>query len=222
MSKYQLLQQIVNLLDDYESITSNKLQKTPVSFATFILENESFESNKLKIKNESIAQKNSRLQLEATPINIDTNISEVLVYMYRYAKLYTKKALQHSTLKTMDEFSYLATLLTFTKLTKIELINKSVQEKTTGIETINRLLASKFIKQIANPDDGRSQLLSITEKGKKELYSVFGDMSLVSQIVTGNLTSMEKSQLAFLLKKLDVYHNDIFLHKKESSLQELA
>jgi DNA-binding MarR family transcriptional regulator len=222
MSKYQLLKELIAQLEQYESTIKDDEQLNLSGFFNFIATTENYESDKLYAGDASLSDKDERLNLQATPNSIDNSISETLVFMYRYAKQYTKKALQHSALKTIDEFTYLATLLTFTSLPKIELINKSVQEKTTGMETIKRLLANKFIKQTANPNDARSQLLSLTKKGEKELYGVFGNMSIVSQVVTGNLTATEKTQLAYLLKKLDVHHNEIFLHRKDAELVELV
>jgi DNA-binding MarR family transcriptional regulator len=221
MSKYYLLKQIITHLEQYEATISDIAELQLAEFCNYLSTQNNYESDKLNAGDASLADKDARLDLQATPFSIDNSISETLVFMYRYAKQYTKKALQHSALKTIDEFTYLATLLTFSSLPKIELINKSVQEKTTGMETIKRLLANKYIKQSANPNDARSQLLSLTKKGEKELYSVFGNMSMVSQVVTGNLTAMEKTQLAYLLKKLDVHHNDIFMHKKDAELQDL-
>jgi DNA-binding MarR family transcriptional regulator len=222
MSKYQLLKELIAQLEQYESTINDDEQLNLSGFFNYITTTKNYESDKLYAGDASLSDKDERLNLQATPNSIDNSISETLVFMYRYAKQYTKKALQHSALKTIDEFTYLATLLTFTSLPKIELINKSVQEKTTGMETIKRLLANKFIKQTANPNDARSQLLSLTKKGEKELYGVFGSMSIVSQVVTGNLTATEKTQLAYLLKKLDVHHNEIFLHRKDAELVELV
>jgi DNA-binding MarR family transcriptional regulator len=81
-------------------------------------------------------------------------------------------------------------------------------------------LTKKSIKHSPKPSDARSHLLSLTKKGEKELYSVFGSMSMVSQVVTGNLTAIEKTQLAFLLKKLDAHHNEIFFVKKIMNLKK--
>jgi DNA-binding MarR family transcriptional regulator len=221
MSKYQLLKDIIAQIEQYEATLSTDSELQLTGFSNYLASKNNYESDKLNAGDASLADKDARLKLQDTPNSIDNSISETLVFMYRYAKQYTKKALQHSALKTIDEFTYLATLLTFTSLPKIDLIHKSVQEKTTGMETIKRLLANKYIKQSANPNDARSQLLSLTKKGEKELYSVFGNMSMVSQVVTGNLSAIEKTQLAFLLKKLDMHHNDIFMHKKDAELQEL-
>jgi DNA-binding MarR family transcriptional regulator len=222
MSKYQLLKQIIEKLEEFEAVSTSETEINLPRFAAYLSTDIYIESDKLYAGDISIADKDERLQLQNTPTTIDNSISESVVFLYRYAKQYTKKALKDSSLKTIDEFTYLATLLSFSSLSKIELINKSVQEKTTGMETIKRLVTNKLIKQSANPADARSQLLSLTKKGEKELYSVFQNMHTVSQIIPGNLTMQEKNQLAFLLKKLDVHHNEIFLHKKDVALEELV
>jgi hypothetical protein len=55
--------------------------------------------------------------------NQTTDITILLVLMYRYAKGYVKKALNGKIIQTADEFSFLITLLTFESLTKTELRN---------------------------------------------------------------------------------------------------
>jgi MarR family transcriptional regulator, lower aerobic nicotinate degradation pathway regulator len=89
------------------------------------------------------------------------------------------------------------------------------------METIKRLLKNNLIQQLDNPNDHRSQLLQLTEKGKGVLYSLFSNMNLVGQIVVGDLSEIEKIQLSYLLKKLDVYHNAIFHNRKNESLETL-
>jgi DNA-binding MarR family transcriptional regulator len=153
--------------------------------------------------------------------NNQNDISILLVLMYRYAKGYIKKALQESIIQTPDEFSFLITLMTFESLTKTELINKQVIEKTSGTEVIKRLLNQKLIKEFADKEDKRSVRVCITQEGKKEVLALLPQMQVVSKIVIGNLTEAETNSLAYLLKKLDYFHNDIFLKKKNLSLEEL-
>ena len=52
--------------------------------------------------------------------------------MYRYARNYSKKALEKTPLQTIDEFTYLGVLMQ-SPMTKTQLINRHVQEKTTGM-----------------------------------------------------------------------------------------
>lgn len=145
----------------------------------------------------------------------------LITLMFRYAKGYIKKALHDSVIQTADEFAFLITLMTHESLTKTELINKQVMEKTSGVEVIKRLLGQKLIREFADEQDKRSVRVSITPKGKKELEKVLPDMAKVSRIVVGNLTEPEINTLSYLLKKLDFYHNDIFMNKKTLELDEI-
>jgi len=151
----------------------------------------------------------------------ETDISILIVLMFRYAKGYIKKALKDSPIKTADEFSFLITLLTYESLSKSELIQKQVMEKTSGTEIINRLLKLGLITQFNDETDKRSVRVRITHIGRMELLKILPQMQTVSQIVTGNLTETEKTMLAYMLRKLEHYHNDIFLNKKDTELEEL-
>lgn len=151
----------------------------------------------------------------------DTDISILIVLLFRYAKGYIKKALKDSIMNTADEFSFLITLMTFDSLSKSELIQKQVMEKTSGTEVINRLLKNELITQYNDENDKRSVRVRITPKGRMELVQILPQMQVVSQIVTGRLDENEKTTLAYMLRKLEHYHNDIFLNKKETELVEL-
>ncbi len=150
-----------------------------------------------------------------------SDISILIVLMYRYAKGYIKKALKSSRLQTADEFSFLITLMTFKSLTKTELINKQVMEKTSGTEIIKRLKNSGFISETDDINDKRSVRVSITDAGRAEIFGILPTMGMVSKIVTGNLNSEEINTLAYLLKKLDYFHNDIYMNRRKESLENL-
>jgi DNA-binding MarR family transcriptional regulator len=145
----------------------------------------------------------------------------MIVLMYHYAKGYIKKALRDSYLQTPDEFSFLITLMTYDNLTKGELITKQVMEKTSGSEVINRLIKRGLMVECADKKDKRSIRVSITKSGKEEILRILPLMSDVSKIVVGNLNSEEINTLSYLLKKLDYFHNDIYLNKKDQSLSDI-
>lgn len=156
--------------------------------------------------------------------NVDPNteISTLIVFLYRYAVGYFKKALKDSNINTLDEFSFLIVLITYPSLSKTELIQKLIMEITSGIEVIKRLLKNELIEEFANPNDKRSVLVAITAKGKQELTALLPKMGLVGSVVVGNLTPAEVTSLSFLLRKLDYHHNDIFLNHKNLNLDELS
>lgn len=149
-------------------------------------------------------------------------IARLVIIMNRYAKGYIKKALDGSKIQTGEEFSYLIILLTFESLTKTELINKNVMEKTSGIEIIKRLLKLDLIEETDDTIDKRSKRVSITLNGRNELMKVLPKMHLVTTLVSGNLTKQEQATMAYLLKKLDHYHHGIFTDDKLCDFDELT
>jgi DNA-binding MarR family transcriptional regulator len=151
----------------------------------------------------------------------NSDVGILITLMFRYAKIYIKKALQDSPIQTADEFAFLITLMTFDSLTKTELINKQVMEKTSGTEVIKRLVAQGMIREFADALDKRSVRVAITDKGRMEIIRILPEMAKVSQIVIGNLSEPEIKSLSYLLKKLDFFHNDIFMNKRHLGLDEI-
>jgi MarR family transcriptional regulator, lower aerobic nicotinate degradation pathway regulator len=141
--------------------------------------------------------------------------------MYRYAKGYIKKALEASTLLTLDDFGYLAAVWQEGDLTKTQVIEKNIHEKNTGMEIIKRLIANNLLEQYDDLQDKRSKRLKITPLGQAELFKSFDGMLKVSQIIAGKLSSAERIQLFYLLSKLNDFHNPIFLNEKETSIDKI-
>jgi len=152
----------------------------------------------------------------------ESELAVLFSLMFKYAKQYIKKGLYMSELQTADEFSFLIVLLTYPSLTKMELIQKNVMEKTSGMEVIKRLQRYEMIEQFDDEIDKRSKRVKITEKGKVEVFRLLPEMSKISSIISGNLTDSEKLTLSYLLKKLDHFHNDIYLNEKGLSIEELV
>ncbi|UKB82085.1 winged helix DNA-binding protein [Chryseobacterium sp. MEBOG06] len=152
----------------------------------------------------------------------NTEIARMLVFNYRYASMYFKKALKESNINTLDEFSFLIVLMTYPFLTKTELISKLIMEKTSGVEVIKRLLKQDLIREFDNPNDKRSIMVAITDKGREELSGLLPKMGMVGNVVVGNLRPAEASSLSFLLNKLDYHHNDLFMNYRNMSLEELS
>jgi MarR family transcriptional regulator, lower aerobic nicotinate degradation pathway regulator len=152
---------------------------------------------------------------------LESVITKLVIFMYRYAKGYLKKALDGTALQTVDEFVYLTALLHRPGLTKIELIELNLHEKTSGMEIIKRLLARGLVQQQEGESDRRSKQLYITEIGRTVLLPIFERMHQVSQLVSGNLAEEEKQQLVSLLHKLNDFHHPIFANEKQTSWGEV-
>lgn len=150
-----------------------------------------------------------------------TNVSILVSLLYRYAKMYSRKAMKDSGIKTVDEFALLITLMTHTTISKQELIKEQVLEKTSGIEIVNRLIRQGYIEQVDGEKDRRSKMLKITHEGRMEIIKILPRMNQVSKIVVGNLTQTEQNLLTFLMRKLDDFHNDIFMNDKDAGLEDI-
>ena len=146
----------------------------------------------------------------------------LVALMYRYARLYVKKAMKGSELQTMEEFGFLMTLVTRDSMTKTELILTAVLEKTSGTEVIRRLLRLGLVREFPDEHDKRSVRVSITPEGRAAAFALLPNMESVAKIVSGNLSPAEVRTLFSLLKKLDHFHNDIFLNRRNATLDELV
>lgn len=148
-----------------------------------------------------------------------TGLGELVNLMYRYAKLYTKKAMEDTPLSSIDDFGYLINLWVYGAMTKTELIQRNIHEKPTGMEIIKRLFKQGFISQMNDPEDGRSQLVNITPEGTQLLLPLLSRMQQVETIAKGNLNEQETSTLLYLLRKLHVFHNNIYHSEKQIELE---
>ena len=111
--------------------------------------------------------------------------------------------------------------MTYDSLSKSELITKQVMEKTSGSEIIRRLIKRGLIVESADENDKRSIRVSITQSGREELLRILPLMSKVTKVVVGNLSSEEIKTLSYLLKKLDYFHNDIYINKRGNTLRDI-
>lgn len=210
---YQLIKQVISELETFEQQTPAENEQTLANFSAWL-------GGQVTPPNPA--------DVDASPDSLfggespETLISIMVSYLYRYTRLYSKKALEHSQLTTIDEFVYLVMLLEGPPPTKSELIDRNIHEKTTGIEVLRRLLAYGLIEQFDDPDDRRSKRLKLTDRGRAEVLHVMPFMRQVATLVGGNLSLAEKIQLVHLLNKLHLFHNPIFIENRHDSFEKLT
>ncbi|CAN5812952.1 hypothetical protein BH10BAC3_BH10BAC3_21970 [soil metagenome] len=149
-----------------------------------------------------------------------TNIVVAIYFMNKYALFYSRKIFKNSKIYSIDDFSFLASLLPDKKLKKADVIRKNIAEKSSGNEVLKRLLRQKLIKETNNPNDKRSKLLEISPEGFTEINAVTSQMYNMGSLVDGDLTDQEKTSLLTLLSKLHEFHNPLFEANDEKLLQE--
>jgi len=215
MKSYKLVYKLLNLVEKFEAENTDR-ELCLSDFSGFLI-NQLNESNSATAADVRFGKNEDESQKLA--FQIDNSIGRLFIYMSRYAKSYVKKTLDGTALQSPEDFTCLAILLTHDSLSKSDLINRNIQEKTSGTEVIRRLLQAGLVNQLDDENDKRSKRISITEQGKQLLYRVFDDMNDVGKMVAGNLSFTEKLNLQYLLQKLDAFHYK--LHEEKAILTKV-
>lgn len=211
---------LIELIGHYCDYTDGQPQEKELSMDDFLgYMNARKESNKVEMRK---FEGDEETWLKENHRKVNNDISILLVFMYRYAKGYIKKALKNSVLQTPEEFTFLITLMTYTSLTKSKLINTQILEKTSGTEVIKRLVKLGLILELEDVTDKRSMQVSITDAGREEILKLLPVIDTVADIVIANLNPEERNILAYLLNKMDMFHNDIYQHRKNEDLVNLV
>ncbi len=219
MMQYDFIKQLLDKVEIYESTVSGSKPININHFAQWLLADTSIVQQNKKVLAESSLE-NAMPQNYPQEGKTKGGVGALIGLMYRYAKNYTKKALQKTPLQTLDEFTYLATLLQY-PMTKMQVITQHVHEKTTGMAVIQRLVKQNWVKQSNNAADRRSQIIELTDEGRMVLRGAFLEMSKVSNIVTANLTAAEEAELTRILEKLDLLHRHILDTEKTLDLDKI-
>lgn len=216
MKKSEILTTLINQFFSFDTEKGNHEEYSMDEFIGYLNAKSGVKELKIrKISGENKEWSNDEYR------NTASDISILIVLMNRYAKWYIKKVLRDSLLQTSDEFSFLITLMTYNSLKKSELIAKQVMEKTSGSEIINRLIKKGMIAETSDQNDKRSIRVAITRSGREEILKILPLMSKVADIVVGNLNAEEVNTLSYLLKKLDYFHNEIYMNKRDQSLSDI-
>lgn len=160
---------------------------------------------------------NNTEQRYSAEVEIVQNVS----LLHRYSKFYMKKVLKNSVLQTMEEYTYLILLVHRESLSKTEMNNMNVMEKTSGNEIINRLLKKKLIRQQRSELDKRSMLVFITDKGRNEILRLYPDLQRSASLFSTNLSTSQKGFLVSGMKEMSRFHHDIFLNGKDKTVEEI-
>lgn len=148
-------------------------------------------------------------------------LGKYIVFMYRYARSYVRKALEATALTHFDDFAFLVTVWAEQPLSKTSLIQKNIMEKSSGSEIIRRLLRQGFMEEIPSEADKRSKLVRLTSAGTLALVQTFEKMGQVSEIISGNLNEGEKIQLFELLHKLHHFHLPIYMGHRNEPVEKI-
>jgi DNA-binding MarR family transcriptional regulator len=132
----------------------------------------------------------------------------LIVRMNQYLHHYAKPLMKRHGLHSLDDFGYLQNVRYFTPITKSRACELMLQEVTTGMDIINRLIKNGFIRETINAEDKRQKLLELTPKGMNVLNDMLADFSQLPDTL-GDLSENDRAALLKWLAHLDVYHERV-------------
>lgn len=199
---YNLLKTLISLAEDFENQNQEQQYNHDIQGFEDWLYQKRIKARQEKQEPDWEAKENGR--------SAESVINTLLVHLNRYARMYAKAAIQPSGFSTPEEFIYLINLKAFGAMTKMQLIKKNIQEKSAGMQIINRLLHQGWIQQRESAEDKRSKVICISPEGEQELATCMDHIRTASHMVTGDLSHAEKMELIRLLSKLDHFHNPVY------------
>jgi MarR family transcriptional regulator, lower aerobic nicotinate degradation pathway regulator len=197
MEKFDLVKQLILEVEEYENQMGSKMDMA--GFSQYLVAKNNPPKSAQKVEGRAI----------------ESLISQLVVSMNKYAKLYFKVILENAPIQNSDEVIFVMILLVEGKMTKTELFQKAIQEKTTAMEIMKRLEKIGFIHSFDNPNDKRSKMVEITPHGILFMQETFPKLDILSNIVCGGLNQKEKETLLQLLSKLDDFHKPIYQQNKQ-------
>jgi DNA-binding MarR family transcriptional regulator len=146
--------------------------------------------------------------------NLNANLNDVaqaaplITRNHRILRLFSKPIIKDLGFTKDIEFEAVVHVAIMDRPNKKELCRELLIENSTGVEITKRLAKKGLIAESPDPEDRRSALLSITDKGKKILQQGNNRLSPVHTSFLDALGPEEKRQLVNLLSRINKYHSD--------------
>lgn len=195
-NKYDALIKLIQLFDNYSKEKENvnlgdfaDWMKNEVAFSESA---EQF-SKKNDLKNHS-------------PEEVDFKIASYLMFMNKHLKHYGKQAIDSTELSSIEDFTFLNSLIESGSLRKMELINKHFMFIPSGIEVIRRLLRKNLIEERVDPQDRRSKRVQITDLGVEVFNEVRPKMFQIAKFLGSELSTERKNYLLMMLREWNKHH----------------
>jgi MarR family transcriptional regulator, lower aerobic nicotinate degradation pathway regulator len=201
--KYELLQQLLHALEEYESQPNQTGSNQLADFAQW-----------LSAKHKTAPAPPVEVRAIAPQGDNPAQITQLITLMYKYIKFYLRKIFEPTALRSPDDFGFLATLFIEGSLQKHELIEKNTLEFSSGVEIIKRLEQKGLILSEEDPNDRRARRVSLSPLGHACFFGIMPDMAKVGKLAMGNLNDSEQILLLDLLHRLNHFHAPIFQQEK--------
>lgn len=124
-------------------------------------------------------------------------------------------------IKQKDDFFFLNIIKNSGDSRKTDVINQHMLGLSTGIDTLNRLLAQELITEHPDPTDKRAKLLRITPKGIEVLYKCYHAAQKVNEIILHDMSDDDVQLCIQLLRGVEAKHSALVMEMRDKSMEEV-
>lgn len=233
-AKYDTILQLIMLWQEFEQLNSSSARLE--DFSEWMHGRLRAEKHHQTERSEPIPHQAGEIQrtgafpadgtLSHVRTDTDGTISILIGRMWRYSKMYLKKAFEGQAISSIDEFALLAAIMQHEQAgeapTKSEVYISTLTEVTTGSEIMRRLEKAGLVEEYTDTKDKRMKRVKLTANGTRAFFQAAQQMGAASKIVAGTLTDNQKLDLITLLTLLDTFHSKMYIEHRTESFSEIG
>lgn len=155
------------------------------------------------------------------PQSTSNRFMKVIARLHLSYNVYLRIALKDTPLAAIEKFAFLAALNVIGESSKTQVINYAMMEMSTGSDILKRLMKDQFISQRNDPNDKRSKLIKITDKGLQVLQQCFERTAMIRSILLRDLTEDEEKICVQILYPIQEKHTKLAVESKNKTIKEI-
>lgn len=149
---------------------------------------------------------------ENEAIGVKMELGHYLGRIINFTDLWGKLAFKDLPIRQFEDFGILYEVMEKRNPSKMEVANTLVNEKSTSIERIKRLIKQSLLSEHIDQNDRRIRRITITKLGEEVLEQAKVQAMKVSQLLTWPMDLDDIKGMLHHFKQLDSFHTKIY-HK---------
>jgi DNA-binding MarR family transcriptional regulator len=143
-----------------------------------------------------------RPDLDFSPLEVLSRVAR----LSRHLDIARKEAFRRSDIESWewDVLSALRRAGVPYQLSPKQLLQQTLVSSGTMTNRIDRLVGRRFVRREADPDDGRSVLVTLTEEGRVRVDAAITRLVDAEALLLDSLSRADRDRLAVLLRKLSL------------------
>lgn len=149
-------------------------------------------------------------------------LMKLIGFISRLFEIYVSRALSDvPEIKQAEDFFFLNSIYHCGECRKTEVAQQQLMGISTGIDTLNRLLANELIEERTDPSDKRARLVKATEKGQQILQKCYQRAGVVNDLIFNNLSVDDMKLCIQLLCGVEARHSALAFELRDLTIDEM-